>query len=231
MNVHWMDLCGGDRTFYRDLFGWEPDDSGVFTVAGEVVAGHGALGGPGWNPHVVVDDVAVAGRTAQRLGGAVVREADGVAVLVDPAGAEFVVRASGRWADRTHRPMAFSWAELCTPETAVSRSFYCGLFAWGATDIVLEMPSGPVGYTVFTAGAGEAAGLLPAEGAFGPATPPYWLAYVEVTDTDAVAAAAEASGGAVVVEPFDIPRIGRVALLAGRSGETFAVMRLPAPVR
>jgi predicted enzyme related to lactoylglutathione lyase len=54
------------------------------------------------------------------------------------------------------------------------------------------------------------------------------LVYVEVEDADAVVARAAESGGVVLAEPFDVPGIGRVALLAGRSGERFAVMRMPA---
>jgi predicted enzyme related to lactoylglutathione lyase len=72
---------------------------------------------------------------------------------------------------------------------------------------------------------------LPAEGGFGPAAPPYWLAYVETEDADAVASDVVGLGGEVLVKPFDVPRIGRIALFAGRSGDTFAVMQMPADDR
>jgi predicted enzyme related to lactoylglutathione lyase len=147
-------------------------------------------------------------------------------VLTDPTGAGFVVREPGRRAELLHRPMAFSWAELRTRDAGSARSFYRALFGWDTTDVSLSMPSGPVDYTVFLAGSAEVAGLLPADGAFGPVEPPHWLAYVEVADADEIAAHAEELGGAVLVEPFDVPRIGRIALLAGRSGEMFAIMRM-----
>lgn len=226
--MYWMDLSGGDLTFYRDLLGWQPADDGVFTVDDQVVAGHGAPGRPGWNLHAVVDDVAAACSTAEQHGGTVVTASgsSAPAVLADPAGATFVVR-HGRKVDLVNKPMAFSWAELCTPDAAGARSFYSAVFGWNMVDIAMAMPTGTVDYTVFVSGAVEAAGLMPAEGAFGPAAPPYWLAYVEAADTDKLAAHAVELGGAVVVEPFDVPRIGRIALLAGRSGETFALMQLP----
>lgn len=224
--MYWMDLSGGDVTFYRDLLGWAPAGAGVFTVDGRIVAGHGAPGRPGWNLHAVVDDVAAACKAAVELGGEVAHGSSALGVLTDPAGAGFVVREPGRRAELTHEPMAFSWAELCTRDTGSARSFYRALFGWDTTDVSLSMPAGPVDYTVFLAGSAEAAGLLPAEGAFGPVEPPYWLAYVEAADADKVAAHAEDLGGAVLVEPFDVPRIGRIALLAGRSGETFAIMQL-----
>jgi uncharacterized protein len=226
-DMYWMDLSGGDVTFYRDLLGWQSAD-GVFTVDGQVVAGHGAPGRPGWNLHAVVDDVTVARKAAEELGGEVVLASEeSMATLTDPAGATFVVREPGRQADLLHKPGVFSWAELCTPDPESARTFYRGLFGWDMVDVQLAMPAGTVDYTVFLAGEAEAAGLLPAEGRFGPAEPPYWLAYVETEDADAIAARTVELGGAVVVEPFDVPRIGRIALLAGRSGEKFAVMRMP----
>lgn len=227
--MYWMDLSGGDLTFYRDLLGWQSADDGVFTVDGQVVAGHGATGGPRWNLHAMVDDVMAARAAVERHGGTVVTApgSSAPAVVADPAGAEFVVRESGRKADLLNKPMSFSWAELCTPDAAGARSFYSAVFGWSMVDIAMSMPAGTVDYTVFLAGTEEAAGLMPAEGAFGTAAPPYWLAYVEAADTDKLAAHTAELGGAVVVEPFDVPRIGRIALLAGRSGETFAVMQMP----
>jgi predicted enzyme related to lactoylglutathione lyase len=230
--MDWMDLSGGDPAFYRDLFGWQPTDAGLFTVDGQVVAGHAAKGRPGWTVHATVDSVAATCEAAEQHGGAVL-VAPGpsalgtLAMLTDPAGAAFVVRESGRHAELLHRPMAFSWAELCTPQAGPARSFYRAVFGWDTVTVPMSMPTGEVGYTVFMAGGAEMAGLLPAEGAFGPAEPPYWLAYVEVADADAAAARTEQARGTVLVDPFDVPRIGRIALLAGRHGETFAVMQLP----
>lgn len=194
-----MDLADGDVTFYESLFGWRAAD-GLFTLDGRVVAGYGSPGGPGWNLHAVL-----AG-TGQ--------------VRTDPTGATFVTRGDGPTAELLHRPHAFSWAELCTPDPAAATAFYRELFGWDTVDVTMELPSGPVPYTVFLAGEEEAAGLLPA-----PA--PRWLAYVETPDADRDAQRAADLGGAVVVEPFDVPRIGRITELAGRSGERFALMQMP----
>jgi hypothetical protein len=217
--MYWMELSQGDVPFYQDLFGWEHGPE-LFTVDGYVVAGHGAPGPPGWNLHAVVDDVtAVCGR-AEELGGEVVLGPP-VATLADPTGAVFVVREHGPRAELLHRPTAFSWAELCTPDPGAARSFYRALFGWDTVDVSMAMPSGPVDYTVFLAGTAEAAGLMPAEG------PSRWLAYVEVADADTIAADVVRLGGEVLAEPFDVPGIGRIAVCEGRSGETFAVMEMP----
>jgi predicted enzyme related to lactoylglutathione lyase len=201
--MYWMDLADGDVTFYAELFGWRAS-AGVFTVDGQVVAGYGAPGGAGWNLHAVVDDVAGTGHR----------------VVTDPTGATFVIRNEGPTAALLHKPHTFSWAELCTPDPATAIPFYRALFGWDTVDITMELPSGPIGYTVFLAGQDEAAGLMPA-------TEPRWLAYVESLDADLDAKRAAELGGTVVVEPFDVPRIGRITVLAGRSGETFALMEMP----
>lgn len=196
-----MDLADGDVTFYTDLFGWRADGR-VFTVDGQVVAGHGAPGPPGWNLHAV----SATGRPAE--------------VVTDPAGATFVVRGRGPTADLLHRPHAFSWAELCTPDPAAAVAFYRATFGWDTVDITMELPSGPVGYTVFLSAGEEAAGLMPAARA-------RWLAYVETEDADADAERAADLGGTVLVAPFDVPGIGRITVLAGRSGEELALMQMP----
>lgn len=229
--MYWMDLSEGDLTFYRDVFGWTPVDDGTFTVDGQVVAGHGAPGvpgaGPRWSLHVQVDDVDKVCANADVLVEPVAAAMGRTAVVADPAGAAFVVREPGRQAELLHKPMAFSWAELCTKDTAAARSFYSGLFGWTVVDGAMSMPSGQVPYAVFMAGEAELGGMLPAEGAFAPAEPPYWLPYVQVADADAVAVRTEQAAGSVPVAPFDIPRIGRVAVLAGRTGETLAIMQMP----
>lgn len=228
--MYWMDLSEGDLSFYRDVFGWEATED-AFTVDGQVVAGHGAPAipgaGPRWSLHVQVDEVDRVCAGAEVLVAPAESAMGRTAVIADPAGAAFVVREPGRQADYLQKPMGLTWAELCTKDVATARSFYSGLFGWNLIDIEMVMPAGKVGYTVFMAGEAEVAGMLPAEGAFVPAEPPYWLPYLEVTDADAIAASVVEAGGTMPVAPFDIPRIGRVALLAGRSGETLAVMQMP----
>jgi predicted enzyme related to lactoylglutathione lyase len=180
----------------------------------------------------VVDDVAAACRAVERHGGEIV-VAPGpsalgtLAMVADPASATFVVREPGTHADVLHRPPAFSWAELCTRDTGSARTFYRAVFGWDTVDVPMSMPAGEIGYTVFVAGRAELAGLLPAQGAFWPADPPGWLAYIAVADADATAARVVELGGEVLAEPFDVPRIGRIGLFTGRDGEMFAAMQLP----
>jgi predicted enzyme related to lactoylglutathione lyase len=59
-----------------------------------------------------------------------------------------------------------------------------------------------------------------------PGVPNHWHVDFAVDDADATAAKAAAEGGQVVVEPFDIPSVGRCAVLTDPQGATFSVLRL-----
>ena len=51
-----------------------------------------------------------------------------------------------------------------------------------------------------------------------PGTPPHWFAYIEVDDVDARVKRIAANGGKLHREPFDIPDVGRIAIVADATG-------------
>jgi predicted enzyme related to lactoylglutathione lyase len=57
-----------------------------------------------------------------------------------------------------------------------------------------------------------------------PGVPNHWHVYFAVPDADATAAQAASAGGQVAVEPFDIPTVGRSAVLMDPQGAMFSVM-------
>jgi predicted enzyme related to lactoylglutathione lyase len=56
--------------------------------------------------------------------------------------------------------------------------------------------------------------------------PPCWTTYFMVDDCDATAKTVKAEGGAVFVEPRDIPDVGRFAVVADPQGAMFAVITM-----
>ena len=56
------------------------------------------------------------------------------------------------------------------------------------------------------------------EGIVPPGVPPHWFSYLEVDDVDTRIAGVEANGGKVIRQPFDIPDVGRIAILADPTG-------------
>src|SRR4029450_10597311 len=68
------------------------------------------------------------------------------------------------------------------------------------------------------------AGMVQAPDQWRTAGPAQWAVYFEVADTDATAAKALELGGSVGFEPYDIPHVGRLAVLADPYGAPFTVM-------
>jgi predicted enzyme related to lactoylglutathione lyase len=112
----------------------------------------------------------------------------------------------------------FCWPELYTTDQVGAKTFYVRLFGWELRDI----PMGPHAvYTIFTMDGHDAAacyGALPEMTEQG--VRPHWIAYVSVESSDETAAKAKAAGGKVVKAPFDVPSIGRMAVLQDPTGAT-----------
>jgi predicted enzyme related to lactoylglutathione lyase len=59
--------------------------------------------------------------------------------------------------------------------------------------------------------------------------PPSWLTYITVDDVDAAAARVPSLGGSVLMAPYDVPTIGRVAIVADPQGGKFAAFQSLTP--
>lgn len=114
----------------------------------------------------------------------------------------------------------FCWHDLMTTEPEEALPFYEGLFGWEVSR-ELELAPGAV-YRVLRHAGGEFGGigqLPPDSGIF-----PYWISYLQTDDVDATTAEALRLGGKQLVPPVDIPGMGRIAVLADRSGAGFALL-------
>jgi hypothetical protein len=85
-----------------------------------------------------------------------------------------------------------------------AKRFYGGLLGWTWFDV----PSAAGGYSLLRAGGKDVAGLHRSEQG-----DPSWLSYLAVDGTDRVAARAVELGGRQLVAPFDVPGVGRMALV------------------
>lgn len=115
----------------------------------------------------------------------------------------------------------FCWPELYTTDQVGAKAFYAKLFGWEVRDI----PMGPdAAYTIFTLNGHDAAacyGAMPDMA--GQGIPPHWISYVAVASSDDAAAKAKAAGGTILKEPFDVPRIGRMAVFQDPRGAVLCV--------
>ena len=114
------------------------------------------------------------------------------------------------------------WNELLTEKLDSALPFYEAVV--GMSHAAMEMAPGQH-YTILKAGGEDVGGCMQPPM---PDVPNHWHVYFAVDDADATAAKASAGGGSVVAEPFDIPSVGRCAVLSDPQGAVFSVLK-PAP--
>lgn len=123
----------------------------------------------------------------------------------------------------TNKHGDFIWYELLTPDQDAARVFYESVIGW---TIGGPAPGDDMDYRMISSASGPIAGamtLSPEMQAGG--MPPCWLGYVTVDDVDACAAHAITLGGKALMEPWEIPGVGRAALLADPQGAMFYIMK------
>lgn len=246
----WIDLMSPDpdasKAFYGAVFGWdmtdEHDDDGnrIYTmcrVNGKSVAG---IGGqppgmpegmpPVWNSYVTVADAAATTAAASEAGGAVmmppmqVMDAGTMAILADPTGAAFSIWQPGQHIgiELGNEPNTYSWNELATRDLESAKEFYSTVFGW--TYDVMEMPNGP--YNVIEGGENGGLGAMMGMPPGVPEqVPNHWMVYFTVASVDDTVGKITGAGGQVVAPAFDIPGVGRMAVVHDTAGGAFSVLQ------
>jgi len=242
---NWVDLQTSDqpaaKEFYSALFGWSYDDRpmpegpiySMATIEGNSVAAIApqqpdavAAGVPPmWNTYIAVDDVDMAVAAVVPAGGQVlmpafdVIDAGRMTFVSDPTGA-----VVGLWQARGHigatlvrEAGAVLWNELNSDDLDKALPFYTAVV--GLTTSTMEM--GPDTYTLFEVGPDQVGGATAPQMS---GVPNHWHVYFAVEDTDASAAKVASLGGQVIAEPFDIPTVGRISVVADPQGAVFSVM-------
>lgn len=117
---------------------------------------------------------------------------------------------------------SFIWYELLTNDHQAAKRFYDGVIGW---DIEPE-PAGPIDYRMIRTESGNSGGVMQLNGQMREhGARPVWLGYIGVDDVDETVAKAESGGAKVLMPAYDIPDVGRLAMLADPQGASFYVMR------
>ncbi len=116
------------------------------------------------------------------------------------------------------------WSELATKDVEGSKAFFSAQAGWAFEG--MPMPDGT--YWLAMVGGQPVAGMMDLAQIGDPNVPPNWMTYIAVDDIDKVVAEAEASGGKVVRPAFDVPGVGRIAMIQDPGGATVGMMT-PAP--
>jgi uncharacterized protein len=116
------------------------------------------------------------------------------------------------------------WYELMSKDPLAARRFYAEVVGWQIDE---ALPAGStMDYRMISAGDGLVGGVfrltdeMCQQGAA-----PSWMMYIGVNDVDACVADIVAAGGSVQMPAFDIPDVGRIAMVSDPQGAPFYVMR------
>jgi predicted enzyme related to lactoylglutathione lyase len=241
----WVDVTTTDldrtTSFYSDLFGWETEamqeEAGgytMFTKDGKRVAAAsppppGSEAMPShWTTYIASDDADATAARITESGGTVLMEPFDVfdsgrmAIAQDPGGAVF-----GIWQAREHHgaelanePGSLSWNENQTRDPERAAKFYSDVFGYEIEEA--QMGEGPP-YRVLKVDGRGVAGMMAMTPQMAD-VPPNWSTTFAVEDTDAAAKRAEELGASVIVPPFDIPNVGRYAVVQDPVGVVFGIM-------
>jgi hypothetical protein len=116
------------------------------------------------------------------------------------------------------RPWAhgnFHWNELRTRDVERAKKFYRDTIGW--TFEAMAMPDNRT-YWVATLGGKPVAGLFPLASPQFDGVPESWMSFLAVDDVDARVAKALKAGAKLMLPVFDVPGVGRIAMLLEPSG-------------
>lgn len=112
-------------------------------------------------------------------------------------------------------PGRFCWADLATHDAARAANFYARAFGWTAR----RARAGGGEIVRLALGGRDVASLYQLNGELrARGVPSHWTAYLRVADADAAVLRVAASGGRLVVAPFDASEDARVALVEDATG-------------
>lgn len=121
----------------------------------------------------------------------------------------------------TNREGTPIWYELMTTDPDAAEKFYGSVMGWTFE----KMQGDPGGdYLIASAEGDPVAGIMRTPD-HAKGMPDMWFTYIGVNDVDASAKRVRTLGGAVDIEPTDIPGVGRFAFCRDPQGAQFYIMR------
>lgn len=110
---------------------------------------------------------------------------------------------------------AFCWNELLTTDLEAAKKFYGTLFGWNFVETKTIY-----GNTYLVAYKDETmvGGMMLKEGNVPDDVPTCWDSYITVDDVETSAKQIEGFGGTLILEPTDIPEVGRFCVIRDPQG-------------
>lgn len=112
------------------------------------------------------------------------------------------------------------WSELAVRDVARAQKFYADALGWRFD----AMPMPDMTYWIIMSGEARVGGMFEMAGPQFEGVPEHWLTYIAVDDIDARLRKAVDAGAKICKDAFDIPGVGRMAVLAEPGGAVVAWM-------
>jgi uncharacterized protein len=110
---------------------------------------------------------------------------------------------------------AFYWNERMTRDVEGAKKFYAATVGWSYD--AMPMPGGGT-YWVAKIGGNPVGGVFDISGAEFQGVPEAWMSYIAVDDVDVRVKKALAAGAKLMKPIFDVPGVGRIAILLEPGG-------------
>lgn len=121
-------------------------------------------------------------------------------------------------------PGRFCWLDLAAADQGAAQDFYAAAFGWSFTDV----PANGGHFTLCTCAGRDVGSMYRlARRQVERGVPSHWTPYVQVDDIDALTARVDALGGRVLVQPFDVERVARIALIEDAVGAVLGLRQPP----
>ena len=114
----------------------------------------------------------------------------------------------------------FYWNELNTRNPEAAKKFYAATLGWVFEG--MPMPHGT--YWVAKLDGMPVGGIFPMDGPEFDGIPEHWFSYVAVDNVDARVSTLKSAGGTVMKEAFDVPNVGRIAIVKDTNGAVLGMM-------
>ena len=108
----------------------------------------------------------------------------------------------------------FFWSELNTSDVEKAKAFFGQTIGW----TFATMPNGDPTYWIAFNDDVPQAGIVPLSMFAPPGAPPHWFSYLAVDDVDKRLEALITAGGVILRAPFDVPDVGRIAIVQDPTG-------------
>jgi hypothetical protein len=108
----------------------------------------------------------------------------------------------------------FCWNELMTLDEKAAQQFYANTIGWSFDPMPMDWGT----YWIIKQGDKRVGGMVEMKEKCPGISGDSWMPYLAVDDIDARAKKAIAAGASFIREPFDVPGIGRIAILREPGG-------------